>query len=130
MEITKTSTGLETYSNTDAAKSNVVLIRPSKAEPPVTMKSSQVAEDRFTSSSLGNEPSDGIADTFTLTSAGVSACNASAREAKVASIISAVQNGTYRVDSKAVANALISKMLVSADDLAQDGAPEKADEAG
>ena len=71
------------------------------------------------------ESPDETTDTVTLTSAAPAASSDFSREARIASIIAAVQNGTYRVDSKAVANAIISRMLEPAADVAQDGGSEQ-----
>lgn len=111
MEIPKLSTGVAGYPAPDVAKSNVIPIRPSKAETAAALKEVQAPTDRFTRSSPGTEATDGMPDTVTLTSVGRSAASDAAREARVAGVIAAVQNGTYRVDSKAVANVLVSRML-------------------
>lgn len=111
MDIGKLSHGLGTYSDEGIPKSNVVPIRSSKAESSPGLTQTSEPSYRVTLNSLGTEPDDGILDTVTLSSAAHVASTASTREARVASIIAAVQNGSYQVDSKAVAKAVLSNML-------------------
>lgn len=111
MDIGKLSHGLGTYSDEGITKSNVVPIRSSKAESSPRLTPTSEPSDRVTLNSLGTEPDDGIRDTVTLSGAAQVASTASTREARVAGVIAAVQNGSYQVDSKAVANAVLSKML-------------------
>ena len=113
MDITKLSTGITDRPGTDVAKNNVVPIRPSSSSSSAAAsaigKPAEPVGDRFTPSSSHLDSLDGVADSVTLSQTAISA--ASAREARVAAVISSVQNGTYQVDSKAVATALISGML-------------------
>lgn len=125
MDITKLSTGVGGYPEPEVAKSNVIPIRPSKAEASAALKESKASPDRFTRSSGDAETADGISDRVTLSSVGDLAGRDAARDARVAGVIAAVQSGTYRVDSKSVANALLSRMLNSGADADQESAAEE-----
>ncbi len=111
MEIVKLSTGVTGYPDAEVAKSNVIPIRSSKADASAEVRSTPGPGDRFTRSSADAGTSDGVTDTVTLSGGAAAVSGATARDARVARVIEAVQNGTYRVDSTAVANALMSKMV-------------------
>ena len=112
MDSVKLSHGLgTTYSDEGVAKSNVVPIRSSRAESSPTVTQTPAPTDRVILNSRDTEPMDGIVDTVTLSSAALSASPDSTRETRVAGIIAAVQNGSYQVDARSVANAIMSKML-------------------
>ena len=111
LDIVKLSTGITGNTNTELPKSNVIPIRSSKADAPSDGTSTPGAGDRFTRSSAGASVADGVTDTVTLSSVAPSVSDASARDARVARVMEAVKNGTYQVDSGAVANAMVSKMV-------------------
>ena len=116
MEIVKTSTALTDLSGADVAKSNVIPFRSSPAQTQAALTYSSLSEDRFTPSSPDTEAPDGVADSVTLGT--TSDSTEATREARAAAVIAAVQNGTYQVDPKAVATAIVSRMLHGAGTLA------------
>lgn len=125
MDRTTLSTGVGGYSGTDIAKSNLVPIRAAGEEPSAAATGARLPEDRFTPSAFTTDSADKIADTVTLTSAAAVPPVDSAREARVADVIAAVRNGTYRIDPKAVANALVARMTGSAADLTQNSSSKE-----
>ena len=110
MDIVKLSTGVTGYPDTEVTKSNVIPIRPSKADAVPEVTSAAGPGDRFTRSPAATGVADGVTDTVTLSSVAPSVSEASARDARVAGVIEAVQNGTYKIDSRAVVDAMVSKM--------------------
>ncbi len=110
MDIVKLSTGVTSYPDTEVTKSNVIPIRPSKAERSAEVTSGAGPEDRFTRSPDAAGMADGVTDTVTLSGVADPVPEASSRDARVAGVIEAVQNGSYKVDSSAVADAMVSTM--------------------
>ena len=109
MSVKELSHGAAGTWNTEVRASNIVLIRRSESSSVSNSVATQVKGDRFTPGSSGSNAQDGVQDTISLTSTSQTAEPLS-RSAMVATVIAAVEDGTYQVDSSAVARSLVSKM--------------------
>ena len=112
MEPIKLANGTLGHSEAEVAKSATNLTN--HAGDVASIVPLSLTNDRFVrSSDRTEEGNHEIVDTVTFTSVQPDGL---AREAKVAGVKAAIQNGTYHLDAKAVASAIIAKMLKSGDD--------------
>ena len=119
MNVTTISAAVTGYSDTNAANDGLP-VRSSHTDASTDVHSTQVQMDHFTPSSARDQGADGVNDTFTLTSLTGPILSHPSREARVANVIASVQNGTYVVRPKAVANAIVTRMVNQTDETTRD----------